>query len=90
MSDIAFIVGYSAGSIDTDVRRGHGWKRMSLTSWQNDEGQIVHYLNDPKQLHGIPYGTMVYLAPGYNDRKDWWALDDMMRKRECDRMELDG
>lgn len=90
MSDIAFVVGHSLSSVTTDVWRGHGWQRMSRTTWENDDGQVVHYLSEPKQLHGVPYGTIVYLAPGYEQRDNWWKLDDMMRRQECDRMELDG
>lgn len=88
MSDIAFIVGLNAGNVNDDVQRGHGWKRMSATSWEDDNGYLVIYLNHPRQLDGVPYGTLVYLAAGYDQRDDWWKLDDAMRRQECDRMEL--
>lgn len=89
MSDeYAFIVGYSLSSIATDVWRGHGWQRMSLTSWKDDDGRLVRYLDHPEKLHGTK-GILVYLAPGFDQRDNWWKIDDAMRDRDCERIVLD-
>lgn len=88
MTDIAFIVGKSAGSIDDEARRTHGWQRMSVTTWRDTDGQTVIYLHDPIQLSGAPQGLLVYLAYGFDQRDNWSAIDDMMRRRDCERIDL--
>lgn len=87
-NDTAFITGASLSSIQTDIRLGYGWSRTSRDTWEDDEGRRVIYLNEARKLHGCPKGCVVYLAPGYSDRDDWWEIQDVMRVRECEQVDL--
>lgn len=86
--DKAFIVGASLASISTDLRLDWGWKRISRDSWQDDDGRKVVYLNDPRDTDGCRKGTIVYLAPGFDQRPDWWKIDEALQRRDCERIIL--
>lgn len=88
MAETAFIVGASLASISTDLRLDHGWLRCDRTSWWDEDGRKVVYLSDPFKLQGMPKGTLVYLAPGFNQRDDWWRLDEALQRRDCERIIL--
>jgi hypothetical protein len=75
-------------AIATYAWRDLGWQRMSLTSWKNEDGVLVKYLDRAEQLHGTR-AILVYLAPGFDQRDNWWKLDEMMQQRDCERIYLD-
>ena len=88
MSDRAFIVGVTAARIDDEVRRELGWPRINLTTWEDDDGRHVKYLNDPAQLHGVEAGTICYLAKGFDERDDWHELETAILERQMDQQPL--
>lgn len=85
---VAFIVGFNAGHIDDEARRTHGWQRMSVTTWRDDDDQTIIYLHDPRQLDGMPRGVTVFLAEGYEQHARWAQIDEAMRHRDCERVDL--
>jgi hypothetical protein len=87
MATTKFVTGHNHASVCTDLNRDYGWKRVSRDVWEDDDGDPVKYLHSPSQLHGTR-GALVYLAAGYDERDNWWALQDMMRSRECEIIEL--
>lgn len=86
--DFAFIVGFNAARIDDEVRRELGWPRINLTTWEDDDGRRVKYLNDPDQLQGVPAGTICYLAKGFDDRDDWQRLESALLQQQLDQQPL--
>jgi hypothetical protein len=88
VTEHAFIVGRSEAAIAADVWRGHGWQRMSRSSWKDDDGRIVTYLHDPNQLEGT-LGVLVYLVPGYDQHPAWDNISYKMYERKCESVWLD-
>lgn len=82
--EIKFVTGRSLNSVATDIRRDLEWTRVSVSRWTDDNGHTVHYLHDAAQLRGIR-NSRVFLLPGFDERDNWWELDDMMRARGSER-----
>lgn len=78
--EVKFVTGASLNSIATDIRRDLHWDRVSAHRWRDENDQIITYLHDASQLRGIRR-SRVYLLPGYDDRDNWWELQDAMRER---------
>lgn len=85
-TDKAFIIGANHSAVSTDIRLDLGWSRLSRDTWQDDDGRTVHYLYSSDKLRGRPKGTVVYLMPGFDERQDWWQIDDILRHLDCDRI----
>lgn len=85
---VAFIIGTNLSTIANQAKLDLGWKRIDLKRWEDLEGREVRYVRDKIDLLGFPDGSLVYLIDGYDERSDWYELDDMLTTRKFERRYL--
>lgn len=83
--ETAFIVGFNYSHVAHFARDDLGWAHLEKGVWQDDDGRLVRYVRHASDFDGRPSGVRVYLVGAFDQREDWWTLDDAIRERGCER-----
>lgn len=86
--EVAYIVGFDYRSVVAFCRDDLGWRRVEPGLWIDDDGRYVRFARGIATFGRQASGRRVYFVGEFHQREDWWALDDAIRGRGCDRYYL--
>lgn len=86
--EVAYIVGFDYRSVVAFARDDLGWRRVEPGMWIDDDGRYVRLVRNAETFQRVSAGRRVYLVGSFDQREDWWEVDDAIRARGCERFYL--
>lgn len=64
----SFLIAEDLQHAQRSVQMAGGWTRAGYGAWRDEADAVVAFTSNPKDLDGLPPGTVVFLGQGWRVR----------------------